>query len=66
LHQRECRTWDVESRIAGEGADQGAGERRFAGSEIAFKAERVSGLEKKSNVVGKTDNAGLGQIAEQE
>jgi hypothetical protein len=66
LRQREGRAWNIKRWISGEVADQGAGERRLAGSEIAFEAKRISGLEEKSDVVGKTDDAGLGQIAEQE
>ncbi len=63
LRQRERRAWNVEFRIARQCADQRARERRFACPEIALKAERISGLQKKRDLVGQPGDVDFGQIA---
>ena len=45
LHQREGRARDLQLRLAGEDADEGAGQRRLAGAEAARQGHEIAGLQ---------------------
>ena len=45
LHEGECGTWDLQCRVARRGAQEGAGECRLAGAELALEQDRIAGVD---------------------
>jgi hypothetical protein len=59
LHERERRARDLLALIAAERADDGAGERRLAGPELAPERDEVSGAGGKGDVLGEPGKLAL-------
>ena len=59
LHQREGRARNFERVVVGHGAQEGAGERRFAGAEIAGKRQAVAGFQRQRQILAESNGRRL-------
>ena len=53
LHESKRRAWDFKGRIVGQGADDGAGQCRFARAKIALEQQHIAGAQGHGNVLAK-------------
>src|SRR5436305_12444482 len=52
LHQSESRAGHLDGLVAGEMADERAGESSFAGAEVAGQGDEIAGFERASDIGG--------------
>ena len=64
LHQREGRARDLLVLVAGERMDDGAGERRLAGAELAAQREEIAAARDERQVLAEADKLGLADIVD--
>ena len=62
LHQREGRAGDLLVLVAGERMDDGAGERRLAGAELAAQREQIPAPGNERELLAQADKLGLADV----